>query len=69
MNWQIAIKGFELHIQLEKGLSNNSIKAYLSDIHKLEDYTNSILEKTSFTIIIQRVVQNECILHLRTQEE
>ena len=36
MNWQGLIKEYEGFLKLEKGLSPNSIEAYLSDIGKLE---------------------------------
>lgn len=41
MSWQIAINGFEQYIQLEKGLAQNSIKAYLSDIQKLANFAQT----------------------------
>ena len=38
MEWGSAIKGFQAHLKLEKGLSSNSIAAYVRDIEKLEQY-------------------------------
>ena len=38
MLWQNYIKGFKSFLQLEKGLSNNSIEAYLSDVNKFVQY-------------------------------
>jgi integrase/recombinase XerD len=38
MNWQGLIKAYEGFLKLEKGLSYNSIEAYLSDIGKLEKF-------------------------------
>jgi integrase/recombinase XerD len=38
MDWQAVIKEFEGFLKLEKGLSSNSIEAYLSDIGKLEQF-------------------------------
>jgi integrase/recombinase XerD len=38
MNWQGLIKAYEGFLKLEKGLSSNSIEAYLSDIGKLEKF-------------------------------
>lgn len=35
MNWQSLIKAYEGFLKLEKGLSSNSVEAYLSDIEKL----------------------------------
>jgi integrase/recombinase XerD len=38
MEWQHAIKDFEDFLKLEKGLSVNSISAYLSDVRKLHQF-------------------------------
>ncbi len=38
MNWDSILKSFELYIRLEKGLSENSVGAYLRDIRKLANY-------------------------------
>ncbi|RLD51074.1 MAG: site-specific tyrosine recombinase XerD [Bacteroidetes bacterium] len=38
MDWQAIIKEYEGFLKLEKGLSSNSIEAYLSDIGKLEQF-------------------------------
>jgi len=38
MDWQTLIKAYEGFLKLEKGLSSNSIEAYLSDIGKLEQF-------------------------------
>jgi integrase/recombinase XerD len=38
MDWSRTIKGYEGFLKLEKGLSPNSIEAYLSDLAKLEQF-------------------------------
>jgi len=38
MDWKSSIKGFRSFLQLEKGLSENSIQAYVRDINKLKQY-------------------------------
>lgn len=38
MNWSEALSEFQHFLQLEKGLSENSIQAYCSDIQKFTDY-------------------------------
>jgi len=38
MKWQGLIKAYEGFLKLEKGLSSNSIEAYLSDIGKLKQF-------------------------------
>ena len=41
MLWDSEIKEFENFLKLERGLSGNSIEAYLRDIKKLQQYCNS----------------------------
>jgi integrase/recombinase XerD len=38
MKWEDSIKGFEAYLRLEKGLSQNSINAYINDITKLLEF-------------------------------
>ncbi|HOO83148.1 MAG: site-specific tyrosine recombinase XerD [Prolixibacteraceae bacterium] len=38
MKWEDSIKGFEEYLRLEKGLSQNSINAYINDINKLSEF-------------------------------
>lgn len=40
MNWEIWKKDFKRYLLLERGLSDNSIEAYLNDIYKLEQYAS-----------------------------
>lgn len=42
MIWQNYIKGFDSFLRLEKGLSNNSIEAYISDINKFILYLETV---------------------------
>lgn len=44
MNWTGAINGFKAYLKLEKGLSANSIDAYLRDIRKLEEFITELEE-------------------------
>lgn len=39
--WQVYIKGFKSYLQLEKSLSENSIEAYLHDVHKLTEFLST----------------------------
>lgn len=41
MKWEDSIKGFEEYLRLEKGLSQNSINAYINDITKLQNFLKS----------------------------
>ena len=36
--WEAYKKGFLVHLQLEKSLSENSVEAYLRDIEKFTQY-------------------------------
>ena len=38
MNWTESKKGYETFLRLEKSLSQNSVSAYVNDIHKLISY-------------------------------
>ncbi|HKK80986.1 MAG TPA: site-specific tyrosine recombinase XerD [Prolixibacteraceae bacterium] len=38
MKWEENIKGFEEYLRLEKGLSQNSVNAYINDINKLLEF-------------------------------
>lgn len=38
MNWKPAIKSYKSYLQLEKGLSVNSIAAYVHDVERLEQF-------------------------------
>ncbi|WP_256010552.1 site-specific tyrosine recombinase XerD [Desertivirga xinjiangensis] len=42
MDWKICKTGFKSYLQLERGLSVNSIDAYLSDVDKLHQYSDSV---------------------------
>jgi len=42
MDWQDEIKEYKIFLELEKGLSNNSVEAYLHDIYKLKEYITEV---------------------------
>ena len=44
MDWHSLTAGFKVYLTLEKGLSSNSIAAYLRDIAKLENYAENYLK-------------------------
>ena len=48
------LKQFKTYLQLERGLSKNSVEAYLSDVDKLEQY----LEYTSFQDGVKSISQS-----------
>ena len=41
-DWISTLKGFKSYIRLERSLSNNTVEAYLRDVEKLYQYTESI---------------------------
>lgn len=45
MDWNTCIKGFKSYLQLERGLSTNTIDAYMHDVNKLAQYGESINKK------------------------
>jgi integrase/recombinase XerD len=38
LTWKISIQAFESYLTLERGLSANSIEAYMRDVSKLQQY-------------------------------
>lgn len=40
MNWETEISEFKNYLKLEKGLSDNSIHAYVTDLYKLVNFLN-----------------------------
>lgn len=48
MNWEAAIRDYKNYLKLERGLSENSIEAYLRDINKLWQYCEN--EESSISI-------------------
>jgi integrase/recombinase XerD len=54
MNWETEIEGFRTYLRVERGLSDNSIHAYVTDLTKLVQY----LRNTGFNIGPEEVVLN-----------
>lgn len=51
--WEAYKKGFKAYLRLEKSLSDNSVEAYLRDVHKLTDYlqlSNQLLSPSDITL-------------------
>lgn len=73
MDWKTYINGFEAYLLLERGMSTNSIEAYVRDISKLEQYINSIDSQINPIEITQKQLSgfityiNELGLGARTQ--
>ena len=42
MDWQSGIRGFKSYLQLERSLSGNTVEAYLQDVDKLIQYTDTL---------------------------
>lgn len=57
MNWEIAIKGFNSFLKLEKSLAQNSVDAYLHDVRLFEQYSVGI-GKTNPESITQNDVKD-----------
>ncbi len=60
MNWQTAIKDYLLYLQIERGLSKNSIDSYKRDVQKLINFIDELNYKIT-PITIQRDVIQEFI--------
>lgn len=57
MNWSHAIQDYSNYLKLERGLSNNSISSYTSDINKLVNYLNEHNIKTDSINIKDSTIQ------------
>ena len=58
MNWQPYIKDFQYYLQIERGLSKNSIDNYILDVEKLEGYLTQHKISISPVQISQETVQD-----------
>ena len=58
MNWQPYIKDFQYYLQIERGLSKNSIDNYILDVEKLEGYLTQHQISISPVHISQETVQD-----------
>lgn len=58
MEWNDAIKNFKIFLKLEKGLSENTIEAYLNDIHKLQSYIKNISKEIQPEFVTSAHLQN-----------
>ena len=53
MDWKSSILGFKAYLQLERGLSDNSMESYMRDVHKLVEFLN-IKERQKSPLQIER---------------
>jgi len=73
MIWNNFILGFELYLQLEQGLSKNTILAYIRDISKLKKYCqNNSIQKEPNELLENNILcffkhLNDCGLQIATQ--
>ena len=73
MIWNKAKQGFKAFLQLEKGLSENSILAYLRDVDKLQQFFDQYRPETGFNEITMDDLEtfikflNKLGVSLRTQ--
>lgn len=52
--WESYIKSYSLYLRLERGLSVNTLEAYLSDVEKLADYATVDLKGRAATALSQQ---------------
>ena len=61
MNWTESKKGYETFLRLEKSLSQNSVSAYINDIHKLisfvEEYYPGLSPETIKLVQLRKFVE------------
>lgn len=74
MNWKIAIKDYALYLRLERGMSKNTIEAYLRDVSKLSEY----IDITGFDLKISLITRKDILafiiyldqeIHLSTRSQ
>ncbi|MCH8535412.1 MAG: site-specific tyrosine recombinase XerD [Flavobacteriaceae bacterium] len=58
MNWEQALKEYKNYLQLERGLSANSIQNYLLDVNKLIRYLEEFDISTSPTTIDNQILES-----------
>lgn len=51
MDWKSSINGFKAYLQLEKSLSSNSVDAYIHDVEKLKQFTETQINSKNPEII------------------
>lgn len=64
MNWQQALRGFRTYLILERGLSQNTIKAYLNDLKALQKFS----EKEDCKIALLELIHLEECLKIEIEE-
>jgi integrase/recombinase XerD len=73
MNWERAIKDFEYYLKLEKGLSANTVQAYINDVTHLKNF--SLFKYPTYSPIEIKLQQleeflsylNDLEIHARSQ--
>ncbi|AZQ61297.1 site-specific tyrosine recombinase XerD [Flammeovirga pectinis] len=61
MNWKITIKDYAMYLRLERGMSKNTIEAYIRDVNKLLEY----LELLESDILPETLSQDEVLLFIK----
>lgn len=72
MNWPQSIKAFSQYLKIERGLSDNTVKAYLADLKKLSHWleqhdTAPAPAKIELAILQEFVYGQAKVLHPRSQ--
>ncbi len=57
MNWQQALKDYQLYLKIERGLSTNSIDNYTRDVQKLVSFLEDSKLKISPIVISEDLIQ------------
>ncbi|WP_044213163.1 site-specific tyrosine recombinase XerD [Flammeovirga sp. OC4] len=74
MNWKVTVKDYALYLRLERGMSKNTIEAYLRDVSKFVEYVelmdNSLKPQTvKRENIVAFLMYLEQEMHLSTRSQ
>ena len=72
MNWEQALTDYKYYLRIERGLSDNSVQAYVRDIRKFAEYLEDTEQKTlpvkiSETEVREFVYQTSNLISARSQ--
>jgi len=68
MNWQLYLNAYKNYLKLEKGLSENTLKAYMNDIRKFIDFLDTAFQEKPYPKNIKLKDMREFLKYLNEKE-